>query len=71
MTERTPDEVADSFRTDFADAHALVDASTHPKKLRLQGLIGGAHLLMERAAKILNDDGGSGDIAARAGDDKD
>lgn len=71
MTERTPDEVADSFRADFADAHALVDASSHPKKMQLQILIGGAHKLLERAAKILNDDGGSGDIQARVGDDKD
>lgn len=71
MTDRTPDEVADSFRADFADAHALVDASSHPKKARLQLLIGGAHALMEKAGKILNDEEGSGDIAARAGDDKD
>ena len=71
MTERTPDEVADAFREAFADAHALVDASNHPKKARLQLLIGGAHALIERAGKIVNDDEGSGEIAARAGDDKD
>lgn len=68
---RTADEVADSFRADFADAHALLDAYTGPNKVKAQILVGGAHALMEKAAKLLNDDGGSGAIAARAGDDKD
>lgn len=71
MTERTPDEVADSFRADFADAHALLDAYDGPNKARVQVLVGGAHALMERAAKLLNDETGSGAIQARAGDDKD
>lgn len=71
MTNRTPDEVADSFRADFSDAHALLDAYDGPNKARVQVLVGGAHALMERAAKLLNDAGGSGAIAARAGDDKD
>lgn len=71
MTERTPDEVADSFRADFADAHALLSASNHPRKARLTILLGGAHAAMEAFAKIVNDTTGSGEIAARAGDDKD
>lgn len=68
---RTPDEVADSFRADFADAHALLDDYSGPNKVRAQVLVGGAHALMERAAKLLNDQGGAGVIAARVGDDKD
>lgn len=68
---RTPDEVADSFRADFADAHALLDDYNGPNKLRVKILVGGAHALMEKAAKLLNDQGGDGAIAARAGDDKD
>ena len=71
MTERTPDEVADSFRADFADAHALLDDYTGQHKVRVQVLVGGAHALMERAAKLVNDDGGAGEIQARVGDDQD
>lgn len=68
---RTADEVADSFRADFADAHALLAESSHPRKARLTILLGGAHAAMEAFAKIVNDDGGTGEIAARVGDDKD
>lgn len=67
---RTPDEVADSFRADFADAHKLLDKSDHPQKKRLSFLLGGAHEFMQKFAKIVNDKGGTGEIVARAGDDK-
>jgi len=70
-TTRTPDQVADALRADLADAHTLIDESDHPRKARLQALVGGAHALLERAGAILNDDTGSGDIAARDGDNKD
>lgn len=68
---RTPDEVADSFRADFQDAHALLETYEGPNKVRVQGLVGSAHALLERASKLLNDQGGAGVIAARVGDDKD
>lgn len=68
---KTPDEVANAGRQFFADAHELVNASSHPKKAKLQQLLGGSHALAEKALKIVDDNTGSGEVAFRAGDDKD
>lgn len=71
MTERTPDEVADLGREFFSELHRVIDGSDHPRKARLQRLAKVSHGAASDIGEIVNDDTGSGDIAARAGDPKD
>lgn len=71
MTIKTPDEVADDARELMTNLHALIDGSDHPRKARLQRLANVAHGALSDIGEIVNDSTGTGDIAARAGDDKD
>jgi len=65
------DELADTFRDALTELHSKIDSSDHPKKARLQRLAKVAHGALQDIGEIVNDETGSGEIQARAGDPKD
>lgn len=67
----TNDELADALRDNVEELHGKIDASSHPKKARLQRLAKAAHVALEEIARLTGTDEGSGDIQSRVGDDKD